>query len=349
MSLRARGVVIMGADAPIVLCAFDWIGIGNGGYDAFREALANGAGTTPERVALHCVHQHDAPGCDFSAEDLLNKHNIDASRYEGDFARDAMARLQQTVQASLESAQPVTHLGLGQAQVYEVASNRRILGEDGKVRAVRFTTCTDPAVRAEPEGVIDPMVSLISFWNNDTPVAVLSYYACHPQSYYRTGIPNPDFPGVARFLRQMRVPSALHIHFNGAGGNLGAGKYNDGSRENRMILAEKLADGMRRAWEATEKTPLSAKDISWRIEPTSIPTAPWLSLETLEKAMVEQENPARILGTATRLAWMQRCAAGHKIDITCLALGKARVVHMPGEVIGCQETCGIATRIYCGA
>ncbi len=332
MSLRARGVVIMGADAPIVLCAFDWIGIGNGGYDAFREALANGAGTTPERVALHCVHQHDAPGCDFSAEDLLNKHNIDASRYEGDFARDAMARLQQTVQASLESAQPVTHLGLGQAQVYEVASNRRILGEDGKVRAVRFTTCTDPAVRAEPEGVIDPMVSLISFWNNDTPVAVLSYYACHPQSYYRTGIPNPDFPGVARFLRQMRVPSALHIHFNGAGGNLGAGKYNDGSRENRMILAEKLADGMRRAWEATEKTPLSAKDISWRIEPTSIPTAPWLSLETLEKAMVEQENPARILGTATRLAWMQRCAAGHKIDITCLALGKARVVHMPGEL-----------------
>lgn len=332
MSLRARGVVIMGADAPIVLCAFDWIGIGNGGYDAFREALANGAGTTRERVALHCVHQHDAPGCDFSAEELLNKHNIDASRYEGDFARDVMARLQQTVQTSLESAQPVTHLGLGQAQVYEVASNRRILGKDGKVRAVRFTTCTDPAVRAEPEGVIDPMVSLISFWNNDTPVAVLSYYACHPQSYYRTGIPNPDFPGVARFLRQMRVPSALHIHFNGAGGNLGAGKYNDGSRENRMILAEKLADGMRRAWEATEKTPMSVKDISWRIEPTSIPPAPWLSLETLEKAMVEQENPARILGTATRLAWMQRCAAGHKIDITCLTLGKARVIHMPGEL-----------------
>jgi hypothetical protein len=243
-----------------------------------------------------------------------------------------MTQLQQAVQTSLESAQPVTHLGLGQAQVYEVASNRRILGEDGKVRAVRFTTCTDPAVRAEPEGVIDPIVSLISFWNGGTPVAVLSYYACHPQSYYRTGVPNPDFPGVARFLRQMRVPSALHVHFNGAGGNLGAGKYNDGSRENRMILAEKLADGMRRAWETTEKTPLSAKDISWRIEPTALPTAPWLSLEGLEKAMVEQENPARILGTATRLAWMQRCAAGHKIDITCLALGKSRVVHMPGEL-----------------
>lgn len=332
MSLRARGIVLMGADDPIVLCAFDWIGIGNGGYDAFRQALADAASTTPDCVALHCVHQHDAPGCDFTAEELLNSHNIDASRYEGDFSRDVLARLKQAVQTSLTSAQPVTHLGLGQAEVEEVASNRRILGEDGKVRVTRFTTCKDPAIRAEPEGVIDPMVSLISFWNEETPVAVLSYYACHPQSYYRTGIPNPDFPGVARFLRQMAVPSALHVHFNGAGGNLGAGKYNDGSHENRLILAERLADGMRRAWEATVKTPITPKDVGWNIEPAAIPPAPWISMETLEKEMVEQEDPACILGTATRLAWLQRCAAGHKIDITCLTLGNARVVHMPGEL-----------------
>jgi glycosyltransferase involved in cell wall biosynthesis/gas vesicle protein len=55
------------------------------------------------------------------------------------------------------------------------------------------------------------MVSLISFWNNDKPIAVLSYYASHPQSYYRTGVANPDFPGIARFLRQLAVPDALHI------------------------------------------------------------------------------------------------------------------------------------------
>ena len=89
------------------------------------------------------------------------------------------------------------------------------------------------------------------------PVAVLSYYATHPQSYYRTGIPNPDFPGVARFFRQLAVPAALHVHFNGAGGNIGAGKYNDGSPANRLVLAERLADGMRRAWENTSREPLS--------------------------------------------------------------------------------------------
>jgi len=51
----------------------------------------------------------------------------------------------------------------------------------------------DAALRAEPEGLIDPMVSLVSFWNGDQPVAVLSYYANHPQSYYRLGIANPDY------------------------------------------------------------------------------------------------------------------------------------------------------------
>lgn len=60
---------------------------------------------------------------------------------------------------------------------------------------------------------------------------MLSFYATHPQSYYRMGIPNPDYPGIARFFRQLAVPEALHIHFTGAGGNIGAGKYNDGSKK----------------------------------------------------------------------------------------------------------------------
>ena len=82
--------------------------------------------------------------------------------------------LEWAVRESLPRAQPVTHLGLGEARVYKVASNRRILGPDGKVRAVRWTATKDPAVRAEPEGTIDPIVSLVSLWNGERPVAVLT-------------------------------------------------------------------------------------------------------------------------------------------------------------------------------
>mgnify|MGYP006207737059 CR=1 FL=1 len=47
---------------------------------------------------------------------------------------------------------------------------------------------------------------------------------------------------VARFLRQLAVPEALHVHFDGAGGNIGAGKDNDGSPTNRLVAVDRGYD-----------------------------------------------------------------------------------------------------------
>ncbi len=328
MGLRARGIVLLGAGQPIVLCAVDWIGIANDSQDAFRKALALAAGTIPERVAIHTLHQHDSPECDFGAERMLKKSGKKSLCFEGSFEREVIRRLQVAVKNSLEHTQPVTHLGMGQAPVYQVASNRRILGSDGHVRATRYSTCKDSALRAEPEGLIDPMVSLISFWNAGKPIAVLSYYAVHPQSYYRTGIANPDFPGIARFLRQLAVPDVLQIHFNGAGGNLSAGKYNDGSHKNRLILAERLADGMKRAWDNNRIEPINAADVAWLVEPVALP--PSKNLETL-KTKIKSQNKIFIANNLPKLVWLKRYQKGKKIDVTCLALGKARILNLPGE------------------
>jgi len=331
LGLRGRGVIVLGAGEPILLCAVDWIGVSNEGHDVFRQRLAEAAGTTPQRVAVHTVHQHDAPECDFGAERVLRERGLPLGRYESSFAHVVLERLTAAVRASLSESKPVTHLGLGQAEVREVASNRRILGSDGKVHATRYTATKDAALRAEPEGTIDPIVSLISFWDGDQPLAVLSYYACHPQSYYRTGIANPDFPGIARFLRQQQVPNALHVHFNGAGGNLGAGKYNDGSHETRWVLAQRLADAMKRAWEAMEKFPLTLKDIGWEVVPVALPPAAHLQELELEAALRGSDKDLQS-GAAAQLAWLQRCQAGHRTELSCLRLGQARVLHMPGEL-----------------
>lgn len=333
ITLRCRGIVLLGAGKPIVLCAVDWIGIGNGGHDAFRDALAEAAGTTRQRVAVHTLHQHDAPGCDFTAERLLRELGVGAiGRYEGTFHREVIRRAAEAVKSSLDSAEAITHYGWGVAKVEKVASNRRILGPDGRVRAVRWTTTRDAALRAEPEGVIDPEVSLLSFWNKDKPVAVLSYYACHPQSYYRMGIPSPDFPGIARFIRGQAVPEALHVHFNGAGGNIGAGKYNDGSKENRMKLALRLADGMARAWKTTKRTPLKSGDITWKSLPVQLPIAAHIDQAALVKRLTSQQPRDLYISDASQLAWWQRCQEGHAIDISCLGVGNARVLHLPGEL-----------------
>src|SRR5438445_2952610 len=332
LGLRARGIVLLGAGQPIVLCAVDWIGIANEAYDTFRAGLAQAAGTIPSRVALHALHQHDAPDCDFSAEKILKEAGLEPRQFESGFQRETLSELERAVKVALLRAQPVTHLGLGEAPVEKVASNRRIFGPDGKVRAVRYASCPDPALRAEPEGTIDPIISLVSFWNGERPLAVLSYYATHPQSYYRTGIPNPDFPGVARFLRQLAVPAALHVHFNGAGGNIGAGKYNDGSPENRLVLAERLADGMRRAWETTMRHAITAADVSWTVEPVALPPAKHLAIDNLESQLKDRDPAFMAQGGASRLAWLRRSQAGHRIDVVCLGLGRARILHLPGEL-----------------
>jgi hypothetical protein len=332
MSLRTRGIVLLGSGEPIVLCAVDWIGIANEGHDAFRQALAAAAGTTIQRVTVHTLHQHDAPDCDFGAEKILKDEGLDALNFESAFQREALKRLATAVREALPAAQTVTEIGLGTAPVYQVASNRRIFGPDGKVKAVRYTSTPDPKLRAEPEGTIDPLVSLVSFWNTNRPVAVLSYYATHPQSYYRTGMPNPDFPGIARFLRQLAVPQALHVHFNGAGGNLGAGKYNDGSPENRRLLAERLADGMKRAWEATKRQAITPESVGWQFEAVALPPSKHLEEAKLVAELKGRSAPFLTRGEATRLAWLRRCQAGHRIEVSCLALGEARLLHLPGEL-----------------
>jgi hypothetical protein len=332
LGLRARGIVLLGAGEPIVLCAVDWIGIANEGQDVFRSALARAARTSPKRVAVHTLHQHDAPDCDFSAERILKEAGLDPRQFDGRFQRQVLSELEAAVRESLTRAQPLTQIGLGEARVEKVASNRRILGPDGKVRAVRWTAMPDAAIRAEPEGLIDPAISLVSFWNGERPVAVLSYYATHPQSYYRTGIPNPDFPGLARFFRQLAVPAALHVHFNGAGGNIGAGKYNDGSPETRLALAERMAEGMRRAWENTKRQPIAAAEVSWAIEPVSLPPTRHLAIDKLEAQLLRRDAAFLTQGGASKLAWLRRCQSGQQIDVSCLGLGRARILHLPGEL-----------------
>src|SRR5215470_6043437 len=68
--LWARGVVLLGVGAPVVLCTIDWCGLRNEAHSAWREALARAAHTTPERVAVHCLHPHNAPFPDLEAQKL---------------------------------------------------------------------------------------------------------------------------------------------------------------------------------------------------------------------------------------------------------------------------------------
>src|SRR5207302_4155880 len=112
------------------------------------------------------------------------------------------------------------HIGLGQAKVEQVASNRRCVWPDGKITFGRTSATRAADVRARPEGTIDPWLKTLSFWAGDKPVAAVSCYATHPMSYYGRGGISADFVGLARKRRQADEPEVFQMYLSGCSGNV---------------------------------------------------------------------------------------------------------------------------------
>ncbi len=330
--LYAKGVVLSGGGKPVVFVSVDWCEIRNEAYDRWRDVIADAAGTTRERVLVSSIHQHDTPIADLAAQRMLNEKKREGSICDLEFHETAVQRVAAAVRASLKNKQPVTHIGTGQAKVKEIASNRRYLLPDGRPSYNRGSSSgRNVLAREAPEGTIDPWLKTLSFWNGDKPVAALSGYATHPMSYYRTGAVSADFPGMARAHRQTETPDCLQVYFSGASGNVTAGKYNDGARTNRAVLANKLYDGMVSAWETTKRHSLKRvefRNTRVRLEPRDHDE---FKVAALEKQMMGTNSWQQCLA-AMGLSWRKRADAGQTIDVPVIDFGVAQFLLLPGEI-----------------
>ncbi len=332
-SLEAIGYVLFGAGAPIVICALDWAGLMNDAHLAWRRALATGAGTTPDRVTVHCVHQHNTPFVCPEANALAATCPDLPAMYDVGFFADCLARLQAVVAAAVARRERVAHVSHGQARVDQVASNRRIdRDEAGVIREMRLSSCTDPRLIALPEGTIDPILQTVAFHGRDGRRRVAChYYATHPMSFYRDGRVTSDFCGLARKRLQDEDPECTHLYFTGCAGNISAGKYNDGSPAARMALTERIYAGMVAAGANGKPQPLA--EVDWRIDevlppPTSSPTE-----AELVAAVIDPQRPLveRLL-PAYRVGWLRRFARGTPLVLSRLRLNDISVLHLPGEM-----------------
>lgn len=330
--LSARGIIILSEDKPIILCAVDWIGIANEGLELWQKELAAAAHTTTDRVSIHSLHQHDGVHCDLTMARIMRKYGIVNAPFDTTFQFAAIHRVAESVSVAMKQAQPVTQIGFGQAKVEKVASNRRILGPDGKVKITRWSSTKDSAAIAAPEGLIDPWLKCVSLWNDQTPLVVMTYYATHPQSYYGKGDVTCEFVGIARNDREKKT-QIPHVHFNGAGGDVTAGKYNDGSEAMRPELARRMEVAMSEAWEQTIKIPLSQKDISWKSVPVRLPLGKNIVEKQLRDTLASKTaSKADLLAAAEKLAWYQRSVAGQTVNISSLRLGNTWLLNLPGEL-----------------
>jgi hypothetical protein len=328
-ALEAIGFVLLGAGKPIVVCAVDWTGILNQAHIAWRTALAEAAGTTPDRVAVQCVHQHDAPFVCLRGRALCEEQGDNLHVFDLDFFNQCLDRGRAAVKAA--APRTITHVAQGEGRVEKVASNRRMaIGPDGKVGAMRGSSCAVPELIALPEGLIDPLLKTVAFYDGHEKVVSCHYYATHPMSHYGKGHVSSDFPGLARKQRQKDEPGCTHIYFTGCAGNIAAGKYNNGTPEARVQLTQRIYDGI----VASEKslTPAPIASVSWKTHEIVPEVNPAFNEENQRAMLTNPKNvPANRIRPAMRVAWIQRIAKRTPIVLSALHVGDISMLHLPAE------------------
>ena len=328
--LWALGLILVPEDQEaVVLCALDWAELSNGDYDRWRGDLAAAVGTRADRVAVHCTHAHDTPWPDRDAQDILDAHGQPDLIMAGDWAERVRGQAAAAAAAAMAQLQQCTDLSFGEAAVDRIASNRRVMGDDGKVAAVRWTRTPDPEVRAAPEGVIDPLLKSIGFWSGDMPLAVLHYYAVHPTSRDGTGVVTPEFVGLARERRTREAGGVPHIYFTGCGGNVTAGKYNDGIADNRELFAGRIHAAMVASEGQFERQPFMTLD--WRVQPVRLPPRDDLDETELLGEIARSSGSKKAHSKpAIMLTYLRRRDV--PIPVSCLHLNsRVALLHLPGE------------------
>jgi hypothetical protein len=297
----------------------------------FRRKTADAAGTKPSHVAVQTLHQHTAPMGDADAFRLLDEIEDPPPHLAPEFFDQAADRLAAAVKESLSRVEPFDSVGTGQAKVERVASTRRVPIEGGGIR-VRWSSSRDPGLQAAPEGRIDPVLKTITFAQGDRPLVRLHYYATHPQSFYGDPRASYDFPGIAR-QRLQEKEGIFQIYFTGCGGDVTAGKYNDGSPGARDALAARLLAGMEASIALTRFVP--AGRIEWRTADVRLPlrSEPGYTSAESRATMANPQAAAstRIYRGAMRLAFAARIE--EPITLSSLAIGPARILHLPGEAM----------------
>jgi len=328
--LLAKGVVISDGGTRYVLCSLDYCELRTGAHELFRRVIANALGVNELQIEVHCIHPHDAPLYDTQAEFLAEMAPSPPHTTDLAFIAIAAERVASAAREALDRLQPLTHVACGKAQVEKFASNRRVPLPDGKI-GVRLSHCNDPVLIAAPEGLIDPWMRTITLFNRQHPIVRLHYYASHPQSYYGQGHMNPDTTGIAR-ERLDKEEGVPQIYFTGCAGNVAAGKYNDGSHEMRIILANRLYDGMKAAIKASGKP--EPGTFSWKTADVRFPVRQEenFSEEHFRAALADATQPYIVRMTAAiALAWYERVKIKPTVDVTAYRLGPATILHLPGE------------------
>jgi len=328
--LLARGILLRDSNTTCAICTVDWMEVHNESYDFLRQQIAEAAGIDESHVALHCLHQHTAPAIGMAAQRLQLEETDPRRIASAEYLLSVAEKIEKAIQHSCNHWQPVTHLATGRAKVEHVASSRRLELADGTIQG-RSSSTQDEKLHAMEEGRIDPWVRTVSLENPEGAVAQLHYYASHPQSYYGDGRASSDVPGIVRDRIEQRS-GIFQLYVTGCGGDIAFGKYNNGSKEARERLTDRLQAGIEQSIANLKHQPI--EPLQWSVTDIHFPLRQdaAFSESTNRNILADRTlSEGQRRKAAIAVAWIERVHAQRPVQLSCLTIGSIRMLHLPGE------------------
>jgi hypothetical protein len=230
--------------------------------------------------------------------------------------------------------QTVGKIKTAEERIKGLGANRRMIDENGKCFAMRWSKCDDESLRALPAGNFDPLLRTIAFTaDDDRIIAALHFYASHPMAAYRRKMVSQDVPGIALdYVARNSDSETFNIYFTGCGGNVTFGKYNTGSPEEGLEkLGKVLGKGMLaniRSLEEKEPGKLEFTTAAF-----DFPLKPEITEENMLKKIWETDDELQARYIALRLIIARNWKTWRNCSVSRLSIGKdVHFLSLPSEM-----------------
>ena len=329
-----RGVIIDDSKKRIVLASCDFLYIWGNAYEQMKKVIAKAAGTVPQKVLLHSVHQHDSINIAIELNDIHKKYigiEVTPLAYYKKINED----MENAVAKAVRKMKTVKNLASAERRISGLASNRRLLDKNGKVHAMRWSMCHNPELQSEATGVIDPMLRSIAFiGGNDKPLAVMHFYASHPMTAYGRNMCSADVPGVAlEYVKKHYDENVSHIYFTGCGGNITFGKYSLENKEKSLkFLGKRLGKEILENCRQLEKKKIGS--IALKNSSFELPLKAELNEKKLLEKIEKTEDRHVLILLSTLLETVRNWEKWKNLNITRLSIGEdIHILSLPSETV----------------
>lgn len=329
-----RGVVLDDGRTKAVIASCDYLYIWGQTWFDWRKAIAKSAGTMEDHVFLHSIHQHDSMR-------ITPQWNEYARRFGKEtvsdgYCKESLDKLCRTIEdgAAQGRWRVAAKLLTAERRIWGLASNRRMLDDQGKCFAMRYSMCDSPELKALPTGVIDPFLRTIAFAETDGRlIAALHFYASHPMAAYKTGRVAQDVPGVAlACVEEALGQDALNIYFTGCGGNVSFGKYHLGcKKESLELLGRRLGEGMVANLKRLEERPMGR--LTFAEARFEFPLNPKILEPSMREQALQGEDGKPVFSAISRTIIAENWSEWRNCRLYRLSFdGKTHMLSLPSEM-----------------